>query len=272
MPDLSDQPLELLAAAFALAAALVWWAGVRLPSHAAAIGERTGIGQAFAGMLLLGGITTLPELSTTLSAGAIGAGRLAVNNALGSVAFNVLLLALADAALRRNALTSVLASPATLLQAVLGMLLLAAVAAAVVAGDRPLPGLGVGSWSSLIFAACILAMWMAARYETRPAWAVVDPPPRPGDQARDEFKASTGTLAARMAGLAAMILAGGVALALTAEAIADRTGLSDGMAGFVLLALATSLPELSTITSAIGAAATRWPSAIFLAPTSSTWP
>lgn len=249
MPALANQPLPLLAAWFAAAAALVWWSGVRLPARAAAIGRRTGIGQAFAGMLLLGGITTLPELSTVLSAGAMGAGRLAINNALGSAAFNIMLLATADAAIRRGALTAVIASPATLLQAVLGMLLLAAVAAGIVAGDRPLvPGVGV--WSTLIFAGCLIAMRIAARYETRPAWTVVAPPPAPPEDQEDELELGTGALVAGTAGLAALILVGGIMLATSADAIAARTEIGEGLIGFVLLALATSLPELSTIVSA----------------------
>lgn len=249
MLELGQLPLAILLVAFAAAAALVWWAGVRLPGFAAAIGRRTGIGQAFAGMLLLGGITTLPELSTATTAAAIGAGELAINNVLGSAAFNVLLLAIADGVRGRSALTSVIGSPATLLQAVLGMVLLALVSAAVVTGDSPL--FGVGIWSALILLSAVAAMWIASRYETRPAWVVVNPPPIPPDEQEEESSLSLSALLLRIAGLAALILAGGVTLAQTGDAIAAQTGLDASLVGLVLVAFATSLPELSTITGAM---------------------
>ena len=236
---------------FAGAAVLVWWGGRRLPDLAALVAARTKLGQAFVGMLLLGGITSLPELATASSAAAIGAGDLALNNAVGSAAFNVLLLAIADSALGRDALTSVVARPAILLQGVLGMLLLAAAAMAIQAGDLPVPLLGFGVGSALLFAFCIAAMWIASRYETRPAWQVVEGAGAP-DTAEEEQDADDGrAVLPRLAGLAVLILIAGAVLAQSGEAIADRTGLGSGLVGFVLLAIATSLPELTVIVAAM---------------------
>lgn len=76
---LASWPTSALFALFGAAALLVWWAGRQLPAIASAIAERTGLGQAFAGMLLLGGITSLPELATATSAAALGAPALAFN-------------------------------------------------------------------------------------------------------------------------------------------------------------------------------------------------
>ncbi|AKH43778.1 cation:H+ antiporter [Altererythrobacter atlanticus] len=241
--------LSILVPMFAAAAAVVWWAGTRLPAYAAAIARRTGIGQAFAGMLLLGGITSLPELSTAVSAAAIGASSLALNNILGSVAFNILLIAMADAVLGNRPLTSVVAQPATLIQGVLGMLLLAFVAAAVLWQDVGLAGVGI--WSLLVFAGCLIAMRIAYRYERRPRWVVIDP----GEAETHALEAETQDEPERlywgMAGLALLILGAGSVLAMTGDEIAVRTGLGSGLVGLIFVALATSLPELSSISSAI---------------------
>ena len=70
-------------------------------------------------MLLLGGITSLPEIATVTTASRTGSPSLAVNNLIGSAAGNVLLLAVADVVLGRDALTSVVATPSTLLQGTL---------------------------------------------------------------------------------------------------------------------------------------------------------
>ena len=249
MLDLSPLSWTWIAALFVAAAALVWWAGMRLPACVAAIEARTGIGQAFAGMVLLGGITTLPELATASSAAAIGAGKLAVNNAFGSIAFNLVLLAVGDAVSGRRALTSIIAKPATLLQGVMGMVLLAVAAAAAASADTRF--LGAGLWTWALFAATMAALWIASRYEHRPAWCVVEPSP-PGDAPdRQPLQFDMSALLWRTAGLALLILIGGSVLATTGDEISTRSGINAGLVGFLLVALGTSLPELSTVVGAI---------------------
>lgn len=248
MLDISAFPLWAICFAFAAGALLVGVTGARLPAVAAAIGQKTGIGQAFAGMLLLGGITTLPELATTTSAAAFGAGNLALNNVFGSVSFNLLLLVLADIAVGGHALTSIIGKPATLLQGVLGMLLLAGAGAAVVAGDVSFGPVGLAS--ALLFTACVAAMWIASQYESRPTWQIVDPPPR--SEADKELRSdrTRRELLVSLLALGGLILIGGVLLSQTGEAIAERTGVGEGLVGLSLLAFATSLTELTTMVSA----------------------
>ncbi len=119
------------------------------------IASHMGLGAAFSGMLLLGGITSLPEIATVSTAAWTGNPSLAVNNLLGSAAINVLLLAVADAAIGRDALTSVVAKPSTLLQGTLGMLLLTTVAIAATVGDVAVVGLG--AWTTALFLLCVAA-------------------------------------------------------------------------------------------------------------------
>jgi len=70
------------------------------------LAEKTGLGHVFAGMMLLGGITSLPELANVTTASVLGNPSLAINNLLGSAAINVVLLAAADAIVGRKAVTS----------------------------------------------------------------------------------------------------------------------------------------------------------------------
>jgi cation:H+ antiporter len=74
-----------------------------------------------------------------------------VNNLLGSASINIVLLALADAAMGRDALTAVVARPSTMMQAALCMMVLALVAIAVTSGDILV--FGVGLWSAGLFVA-----------------------------------------------------------------------------------------------------------------------
>ncbi|WP_204985699.1 hypothetical protein [Microvirga pakistanensis] len=135
---------------FAMAAACVWWAGTRLTGYLDAIADRARIEHAFAGMLLLGGITSLSEVAAVSTSSWTGNASLAVNNLLGSVAINVLLIALADAVLGRDAITSAIGKSPTLMQGVLSITALAFAAMAIVSGDVPVAG--VGAWCSPYFA------------------------------------------------------------------------------------------------------------------------
>lgn len=96
-------PLWLNLVLFVPAAALIGWAGARLERYADVLSRRTGMGQAFTGVLLLAGATSLPEVATTVSAiVVIGNPSLAVHNLLGGVALQTALLAVADAATGRR--------------------------------------------------------------------------------------------------------------------------------------------------------------------------
>jgi cation:H+ antiporter len=251
---LNSLPMTALIALFVASAALVWAAASRLTRLVDAIADRTGIGQAFSGMLLLGGITSLPEVGAVSTSAAIGNAPLAVNNLLGTASINIMLLALADVVYGRGALTTTAARPAVLMQGVLSMLLASAVALVAAAGDVDLFGAGVGA--TFIAAAAIGAIWLASNYQNRNVWDVVDE----GDGDEDEEKQkgegsgdqrSLTRLIMATALCAALILGAGFVLASAADIIAKRTGLGAGMVGFLLVGAATSLPEVSTIIAAV---------------------
>jgi cation:H+ antiporter len=114
--DFKSYPLWIDIMVFAVSAAVVWFTGTRVSRYADTISRQTGIGQAMIGLVLLGGITSLPEVAVTVSSALAGNAALAVNNLLGGVAMQVAILAIADAAIGRGALTSVIPDPIALLQ------------------------------------------------------------------------------------------------------------------------------------------------------------
>ena len=81
---------------FSLAAMTVFVAAPFLASSANRIAELTGISQSFIGVLAVGIVTTLPELTATITAMRIRAYDLAISGMYGSNAFNVVALAVAD--------------------------------------------------------------------------------------------------------------------------------------------------------------------------------
>ncbi len=256
MPDFFAVPLPVNIAILLACAAVVWFAGTRLARYADGIAQRTGMGHALAGFLFLGGVTSLPELSSAMTASYEGYGTLALSGLLGSVCINVLLLAFADAILGRDALTSVVAHPATLMQGVLGILLLSVVVFAIGYGEFAFFGIGV--WSATLVPLFVLAVWLSSRIENRPTWVAADHvhlfvAPQPREEVRKEpiGGPSLGRLIWLSAAAGVAILIAGALLAEVGAAVAAETGLGTGLVGFVFIGFTTSLPEISSM---IGAA------------------
>lgn len=248
--DLQQQPLWVALAAFAVAAAFVWAAGTRLSRYLDRISNITGVGGGLLGLLVLGGVTSLPEAATVSSAALAGNAPLAVNNLLGSASINIVLLAVADALIGRRALTSVVGTPTPMLQGVLGILLLTVVAAAILVGDTAV--MGIGLWPMLLVVLFGFAAWLTAQYEHSQPWAARNFERDVEDDGRG--KRESGSLSSnviRASVAAVVILAAGYVLARSGDAIATKTGIGSGLIGLVLVGFATSLPEISSIYSAV---------------------
>lgn len=253
LPDFGQYPLWTNFAIFALSAAAVWLSGTRVSRYADAIARITGIGHMAVGLVLLGGVTSLPEIAVALFSASTGNPVLAVNNLLGGVAMQKAVLAASDALIGKDALTVVVSSPALLLQGALSILLLAVVAAAIAVRDIAVAGIGLWTWG--ILALYLYSIWMlsvaAGRQPWRPAEDSLPGPQNgpPGDAGRDN--GSLRTVAVKTVVAAAIILAAGFLLSQTGDAIAVQTGLGQSFVGAVLLGFATSLPEISTVVSAM---------------------
>lgn len=264
--DPSSLPLAGALAIFAGAAGVVWVAGTRLSGYAEALSERTGIGAAFMGALFLGGITSLPEIATTLSASITGNADLAVNNLFGGIAMQVAVLAVADATLRKGSLSSTAREPVILLQGVLLMLVLTIAIAGMVLGE-PVEW-PIGPWAAAVLGTVLISFYLMRRYEGHAAWLPVteeggleeverkdaitgreDGTAEPVDSSGDRRHSLI-----KLVGLSTLsaleILIAGVLLVRTGEVVASRTGLGSSFVGATLLAAATSLPEVSTTVAA----------------------
>lgn len=247
--DAVSNPLWLNAGIFVAAAIVVWFAGVRLTRNLDEIARRTGMDRAFVGMLLLGGITSLPEVANVSTASFMGNPALAVNNLLGSAAINVLLLAAADAVVGRRAVTATVARPSTLMMAALCMLVLIAVSLAVTLEDVDLSGFGVAALA--ICAMSIGCFRLATGYDSRSPWSVegVDAAQAETDEGGSSL--SSRALWARIVFDGGLIFAAGYSLSQTGDALAQQTGMTSALVGFAFIGLATSMPELATILTAL---------------------
>ena len=256
LPDFHQQPLWVNGAVFALAALAVWVSGTRVARYADAIATQTGFGHITVGLILLGGVTSLPEMAVTVTAAMAGNTELAVNNLLGGIAMQKAILAGADALIGKEALTMAVTTPAVLLQAALSILLLVIVAAGIVIGDTL--WLGTGLWCWAILALYGFSIWKIAKAAGRDSWIVGNAKQqlRHNRQQQQRYsqpqaKQPLRRLLLKTAATAAVILVAGFFLSRTGDAIAVQTGLGQHFVGAVLLAFATSLPEISTVVATL---------------------
>jgi cation:H+ antiporter len=259
---LGGLPLWLNALLFAMASSAIWWAGTRLELYADLISKRTGMSQSFTGMVLLATVTSLPELATTVTAVVVlGNAKLAIYNLLGGVAMQTALLAFADLAKPRSgAMTFFTPSFVLIIQGLgLVVLLLLSVAGLIARG---LPSvLSVSLWPVLIVLVYAALLYITYRRQGQPRWtpsALDDVPEEIRSEYRDTEPEAEGAdrrpvrlVWLIFAGLSLLVLGGGYLATESAEGLARQTGLSDAFVGATLLALATSLPEVSTTFAAI---------------------
>lgn len=218
--------------AFAGSALAILWAGQLLARSAEHIARATGLSQGWIGFILVAVVTSLPELVATMTGGGIDAPGIAVGNALGSNAFNLGILGLMGAVsgvafFRRLSSSHILSASGSIL-------LTAVVLVAVAVGGGPTVG-RVSVASLLLLGGYLAAVYFQFRQE--------EGTPR-------EEGTVLGRAPAMAALSAAVIVVAGVALTYSAKAIAQDTGIAQSIIGSVLVALATSLPEVA---SSIGA-------------------
>lgn len=94
--DESTAPLWVGLIGFGLAAFLLVIVSPWLVESSLAIAEVTGLSNGFIGTTLVGIVTSLPEMMTTIAAARIGAFDLAVGNLFGSNMFNIFAIGVAD--------------------------------------------------------------------------------------------------------------------------------------------------------------------------------
>ncbi len=259
MPQFNELSLPINLLIFAIGAVLVWIAGTKLTNYVDLFADRTGLGKAFAGALLLGGATSLPELATTLTASYSGAAELAGTNLLGGVVMQISVLALIDAFVLRGRPLTLFSPNSSLLMAGILLIALIAMASAAVSSGELFSVMGVGFWPVALFIAYIFSLWVIYRYEGDPRWEPRGEIAQPPESARDLKDAhqrkfqnvTTTSLVGYFTMASSVVLVGGFLVAKTGESLAHQSGMGQGIIGATLVALATSLPEVSTTYSAV---------------------
>ena len=221
-------------------AILVVLAGIALARLGDELAEHTGWGHLWVGTILVSLATSLPELFTNISAVAIGAAPLALGNILGADMINMWVVALialvfgVGTLFRGQGLS-------TQRLALVGVGMAALLVAVGATGDLALGTFSIG------------ALLVAVAYLAGMRWVY-----NASRQERDTQKEiAPTTLSVRMAWLGfavAAVVIGGASplLAISADSIAEATGLAKSFMGILAVSIVTTLPETS-----VGVAAAR---------------
>lgn len=235
---------------FAACALVIAVLGTRITRVVDQLADRTGLGEAVAGAVLLGASTSLAGAVLSVTAAWKGHPELAVSNALGGIAVQTLFLVGADFAYRRANLEHAAASAPNMLQNALLIVLLSLI---LLAPQLPAVTLwGVHPLTLVLFATYVYGIRLVRGAKLYPMWR-----PSVTRETREDTPDDTSAMPsmARLCIEFALLMAGlglaGWLLEPAASNIALQTGLSETAVGVLLTAISTSIPELVTSIAAV---------------------
>jgi cation:H+ antiporter len=231
---------------FLSTALVIVFAGVRLARYGDVLGEKTGLGGSWVGVVLLAATTSLPELFTGFGATALAAlPDIAVGDVLGSCMFNLLILSFMDAIQPEPLSTR--AHQGHALSIGFGLVLIGVAGLGLLGGAR-IPPLGwIGFYSPVFIAVYLVSMRLIFTHEQQ-------------RRARETQEVATelqyGAISRRAAVLhytvaAVLVVAAALWLPRLGAELARQTGLGEAFVGSLFIAITTSLPEIVVSLAAV---------------------
>jgi len=232
---------------FLLCLVIILFAGTKLARYGDAIGEKTGVGRIWIGLVLLAIITTMPELVTSVSSVAlVKLPDLALGTLLGSCLFNLSILGLLDVLHRTGPVLSQ-ASLRHVVPAGMGILLIAIAAGSILGGER-FSGLALG-WVGIPGIVIVLLYLGVARQIFRFEQKYPLPAPKGASSRYEGIPVRTVYFRFTLAAVA--VIGTGIWLAFVGDEIAKTTGWDASFVGSLFLAVITSMPELAVTVAAL---------------------
>jgi len=230
---------------FAICVALILFAGSKAARYGDIIAEKTRLGRIWIGALLLAVVTSMPELVTSISSVVIVQDvDMAVGTLVGTCIFNLFILVILDVLFRSQPVLTFASVRHTRL-IIVGVVMTAIVAAGIyLSSNFSHFNLGwVSLPSFLLFGFYLLAMWRLSKRESE------------GHKTADvELQYANINLRDTIWKflLAALVIIGaGIWLSFVGEEIAEVTGWGGSFVGSLLLAITTSLPEVTVAIAAL---------------------
>jgi cation:H+ antiporter len=214
------------------------------------LADRTGLGEAVSGALLLGAATSLSGSVLSVTAAWNGLPELALGNAVGGIAVQTAFLVVADAVYRKANLEHAAASAQNLMQNALLMALLSLILIGPTLPDFTF--WGIHPLTLVLFGVYIYGTAVIGGMKKQPMWRPTKTSETREDKPEDLRKVpSLPKLLVRFVLLMLVLGVAGWTMEKAASNIARETWMSSTAVGVLFTAIATSLPELVTSVAAV---------------------
>ena len=229
-------------------AALIIYSGSNLSRYGDLISEKSGLGRAWVGLILIASITSLPELITGISSVAVaGVIDIAFGDVMGSCVFNLIILALMDP-MHGTRPIFLHAGQGHILSAAFAIAMIAVASTAIMGADIIPSVMHISLITPVIIMIYIIGMRTLFLYEKQVIREYV--------QEVAGIKGGYKDISLNKALLffslnAVIVIVAAVFLPFIADEISKTTGLGSTFTGSVFVALATSLPEVVVSIAAI---------------------
>ncbi len=232
---------------FIFCTSLIVFAGYKLSIYGDVLAEKTGLGRTWIGIVLMAGVTSLPELITGVSSVTVAhVPNIAVGDLVGSSVFNILIIALLDLLHGPGPIFS-RADHGHILSGGFGIILLSLVGTNIFLYSQ-FEGLGIGFiglYVPVIILIYLLAMRTIYRFEKRKIVAFIE------EEALLYKDVSKKEAYMHYFINAVIIIGAGAWLPFIGSEIASITGWGESFVGNIFVAFSTSLPELVVSISAL---------------------
>ncbi|MDP5277035.1 sodium:calcium antiporter [Chengkuizengella axinellae] len=228
---------------FFIAATCTIFLAVKLSKYVDVIKEKSSINGVLLG-LMLGGATSLPEITTSVTSIIINNPDIATGNVLGSNLFNFMILAVVDIIFRKSKIFNYSNKQNTMTNLLVMALLIMISASMYFKVSYHIFGIGLDSIILVIVYS--LGMWFISKVENEPS---AQPVNESESQKYAKFTLKRALISFIVAAI--FILVFGSILTVSADKIATLTGIDASFIGTFLVAASTSLPEAVSIIVAV---------------------
>jgi cation:H+ antiporter len=232
---------------FILSLAVITIAGVKLSQYGDAIGDKSGLGGTWIGVILLATVTSLPELVTGVSSVTVAvAPNIAVGDVLGSCVFNLVIIVILDF-IHRGESVYIKASQGHILSAAFGIILIGFAGFNIMLSSQGenISFWHVGVYSPVIMIFYFVFMRTVYRYESMQVEKFIEA--RVDQYPRLELRQAL----IRYLIAALFVVLAGSALPFIGKSIAQQMGWYESFVGTLFIAFATSLPEIVVTVAAL---------------------
>ena len=229
---------------FLISIGIIFYCGRKLSQYGDIISKKTGLGGGFIGVILLGAVTSLPELITTISSVAfVKEVNLAWGNILGSNLLNLTILACSDIIIKRADINRVL-DDGNILTGCFSIIITAVCTIGLITGKDIILLGHVSIYSVAVLLIYFLGSFILYKNAVKSKTVATE-------EDVNGVNVSNLKLFSLFLLNAALIILAGVSVTYACDEIAKITGLGATFVGTLFLAIATSLPEIVVSVSAI---------------------